>query len=136
MTEMYRALFKYESEMKIGWNNWLETCYFTQITLRVEKGDILGWTPSYMQHSLICKTMPYKNALHISGLHCNSNISDNITLIITGIISIYTVYPHWNHFTRTGLDKWLNRNRGSEIVLTYDPRKSTPHPPVGQGAVI
>ena len=38
------------------------------------------------------------------------------------------------HFERAGMDKRSNRYRICEIVLTYDPRISTPHYPVGQGA--
>ena len=47
MTEMCCALFKHENERTVGWNDWLTTWYFTQTISRVEKGDVLGWTPSF-----------------------------------------------------------------------------------------
>ena len=33
-----------------------------------------------------------------------------------------------------GADKFSNRNFGCKILLTYDPRSSTPQSPAGQGA--
>ena len=38
------------------------------------------------------------------------------------------------HFTCTGVDNLFNCNRGCDILLTYDPRSSTPQYPAGQGS--
>ena len=40
------ALFEYENERKIGWDNWVTTLEFTQMRWSVGKGEILGWFPS------------------------------------------------------------------------------------------
>ena len=48
---MFPALFKYESKREIGWDNWLTTLLFTQMRSHVEKGDVLGWTLSYIKSS-------------------------------------------------------------------------------------
>ena len=66
MTEKCRELFKYENERKIDWNNWLTTFSLAQIIWRVEKGDVLGWTPSarvYMSTRGGIHTWPPKIAL-------------------------------------------------------------------------
>ena len=47
MTKFCCALFKYKNE-KIGWDNWLTTLYFNQMRWHVEKGNILGCTPSWV----------------------------------------------------------------------------------------
>ena len=39
-----------------------------------------------------------------------------------------------NPFTRMGVDKRSNRNRGFNILLMYDRQSSTPHSPAVQGA--
>ena len=36
------------------------------------------------------------------------------------------------HFERAGMDKKSNHNRGYEIVVTYDPRRSTIQSPMEQ----
>ena len=38
------------------------------------------------------------------------------------------------HFSPMGMDKRSNYNQGCEIVLMYDPRRSTPQSPAGQGS--
>ena len=57
MTILYRALFKYENEREISWESLLTTLQFTHMKWRVEKGDVLGWTPSTMfkrfRHNLL-----------------------------------------------------------------------------------
>ena len=53
MTEECPVQFKYENERKIGWDNWLTNFEFTQMIWCVEKGDVLGWTPSNMDPNLV-----------------------------------------------------------------------------------
>ena len=46
MAKFCQILFRYENKRKISWDNWLMTLYITQLRWRVEKGDLLGLTPS------------------------------------------------------------------------------------------
>ena len=56
MTEKCRSLFQYENEIKISWNDWITTYYFTQIRLCVEKGGFLGWTPFHTKVSILIQS--------------------------------------------------------------------------------
>ena len=56
MTKLRRALFKYKNKINFGWEKYCTTLKFTQIRSRVEKGGVLGWTPSYILRKLLIET--------------------------------------------------------------------------------
>ena len=60
MTEMCRALFKYENERKISRDNLLTTFQFTQMISRVEKGYVLVCT---LSKGLVCKYVQWADVL-------------------------------------------------------------------------
>ena len=98
MTELCRALFKYENERKIGWYNRLTTLWFTKSLWRVEKGDLLGWTLSMTPPIPISNVVPNRFMIIVSGvilliLQTNAPKRNQTVIVESGPVRFPSSYP-------------------------------------------